>query len=430
MAGEEQIGEILLSIFVLIVVAKVLGLLCEWATRAMRNRIVIPAVIGEIVGGIIIGNTLLMDRLNLNPGSMNGDMFFILSQLGVIFLIFAVGLETPYSELRRVGRTAFLVALLGVILPFLGGYALFLAYNYSNTEAMFVGAAMVATSVGITARVIKDMNLTHTLESKIIIGAAVIDDVMGLIVLSLVVGISSGSGEGLVSVGIVAVEAIVFVLGIMFIGGLISKVRNNNRKMMSEGEICPPITPEGRTLSISALSLAIILCLGISYAAIYIGLAAIVGAFLAGMVFAEFQDKWFCQDKIEAINEFLVPFFFLYVGTKVHLNDFSGILALAIILTIIAIITKFVGCGIGAYKMGGKSAAIVGSGMFPRGEVAMIVAAIGLNQGVVEQSVYAIVVFMAIATTLVAPPLLTYFFQKKYGKTPIVPEMKGQRCQR
>jgi Kef-type K+ transport system membrane component KefB len=327
-------------------------------------------------------------------------------------------LETPYSELRKVGRTAFYVAILGVIIPFFGGLALFMALNYGMNEALFVGAAMVATSVGITARVIKDMNLMSAKESRVIIGAAVIDDVMGLIVLSMVVGVAEGGSGGLIETLIVASEAVLFVLAIIFLGGYISKVREKKKKPAVEmGEVCAPTTAEGRTLSISAMSIALILCLGLSYFAIYFGLAGIVGAFLAGMLFAEFRDKYFCQDKIEAINEFFVPFFFLSVGMEVNLADFGSVLVLAIVLTIVAIATKFVGCGFGAIKMGGKSAKIIGSGMFPRGEVAMIVAWIGLDAGIVEGEVFSMVVFMVIATTLASPPLLSYYFKKKYGNT-------------
>lgn len=409
--SEDQVGTIVLGLLVLIIVAKVAGLLCEWATRASNGKVVIPSVIGEIVAGIFVGNTILKDYLDLTD---NGDFFYVLGQLGVIFLLFSVGLETPYSELRKVGRTAFFVALLGVILPFFAGLALFIGLEYGTNEALFVGAAMVATSVGITARVIKDMDLMNAKESRIIIGAAVIDDVMGLIVLSVVVAISEGSSGSLFETVIVAGEAVLFVLAIIFIGGYISKVREKRRKP-SENVACSPTTAEERTLQISALSIALILCLGLSYFAIYFGLAGIVGAFLAGMLFAEFRDKYFCQDKIEAINEFLVPFFFLSVGMEVDVSSFDSIIIIAVILTLVAVATKFVGCGLGAIRMGGPSAKIVGAGMFPRGEVAMIVAYIGLDAGIVEGDVYSMVVFMAIATTLLSPPLLSYFFNKKYG---------------
>jgi Kef-type K+ transport system membrane component KefB len=407
--ASEQISSILLSIFFLIVMAKIAGLLCEWFTRAMKGKVVIPAVIGEITAGIVIGNTILWDFFRIDE---NFNFIFALAQLGVILLLFAVGLETPYSVLRKVGKTAFFVAMLGVAIPFLAGYALFLALSYNSNEALFVGAALVATSVGITARVIKDMKMMSSIEARIIIGAAVIDDVMGLIVLSIVVGISGGSGSDLAQTAIVAVEAIIFVLAIMFIGRFIGTYREKNRNKNLAKGACEPTSAEGRTMQASALSLA-------SYVSSYLGLAAIVGAFLAGMLFAEFQDRWFCKDKVEAINEFLVPFFFIYVGMNVQLGDFGPVFVVALVVTGVAIATKFVGCGLGAYKMGRRSAAIIGSGMFPRGEVAMIVAAIGLEAGIVDEPVYAIVVFMAIVTTLAAPPLMSYFFKKKYGKMSI-----------
>ncbi|HSV42908.1 MAG TPA: cation:proton antiporter, partial [Methanomassiliicoccales archaeon] len=305
------------------------------------------------------------------------------------------------------------VAALGVIVPFVGGYLFCIFIGFGTIESLFVGAAMVATSVGITARVIKDMGVTQAKESRVIIGAAVIDDVLGMIILGIVVGIAGGSGSNLTNTVIIAIEAILFVIGIMFLGNYLGKYV---AKKNTQTNICVPKNSNNHTLKISALSIALILCFGLSYLASVLQLAAIVGAFLAGMLFAEFRDKYFCHDQMEAINEFLVPFFFIFVGISVDVSEFGSVIWIAIILTIIAIVTKFLGCGFGAIKMGRSSAMIVGSGMFPRGEVALIVAAIGLSYGVVTSSVFNIVVFMAIATTLASPPMLSYFFKKKYGE--------------
>ena len=181
-----SIETVLLQLLVLFLLAKVAGVLCE--------QIKISPVIGEIFAGVLIGNTILYQWLSLD---IDLTLFQVLSELGVIFLLFAVGLETPFSELRKVGRTAIQVAVLGVIVPLITGFALITALGHGQTEALFIAAAMVATSVGITARVIKDMNLTQTIESRMIIGAAVIDDVLGMIVLAIVVGIASGGSTPL-----------------------------------------------------------------------------------------------------------------------------------------------------------------------------------------------------------------------------------------
>jgi len=400
--AEDFIQTVLFQLFMIIVLVEVAKMIC--------NRVKVPTVIGEIMVGIVIANTFLYDFINLGSDT---EVFEVLKELGVIFLLFTVGLETPFSTIRKVGKTAIMVAVFGVILPFIVGYGLMVSLGYGVVEALFVGAAMVATSVGITARVIKDMNLMQAIESRVIIGAAVIDDILGMIVLAVVVGIASGGALDIVQVGVVSFEAVLFVLAVIFIGSLILPKVMKKRNEKKATQVC---TAERRTRGISPLPLALIICFALSSVSSFLGLAAIIGAFLAGMAFAEFKDTWPCEEKIEPITEFLTPFFFVFVGISVSLAAFGDVLILAIIITLLAIVTKFVGCGIGAKKMGGKSAAIVGVGMVPRGEVGLIVASIGLSMSIVELGVYNTIVFMSLATTLVAPPLLTYTFRRKLGK--------------
>jgi Kef-type K+ transport system membrane component KefB len=395
----EFIQTVLFQLFVIILLAEVAKMLC--------SKVKVPTVIGEILVGVIIANTFIYNFINLDSDI---EVFEVLKELGVIFLLFTVGLETPFSAIRKVGKTALVVAVLGVILPFIAGLALILAYNGNEIEGMFVGAAMVATSVGITARVIKDMDLTHTIESRVIIGAAVIDDVLGMIVLAIVIGVSGGDGLDLVNVAVVSTEAVLFVLAVIFIGSMLLPKVVKKQEERRAAKTCPPTR---KSKGISPLPLALIICFALSSISSFVGLAAIIGAFLAGMAFAEFKDKWPCESKIEPITEFLSPFFFIFVGMGVVLSQFSDVLLLAVIITILAIITKFIGCGIGALKLGRKSAAIIGVGMIPRGEVGLIVALYGLNAGVVEQDLYTAIVFMSLATTLMAPPLLTYTFNRK-----------------
>jgi Kef-type K+ transport system membrane component KefB len=398
--AEEFMQIVLFQLFALIVFAEVAKLLC--------NKIRVPAVIGEILVGVVIFNTFLYDYLNLET---DREVFEVLKELGVIFLLFSVGLETPFSSIRKVGSTAVAVAVLGVILPFIAGYGLMVGLGYGQLEALFVGAAMVATSVGITARVIKDMNLMHTIESRVIIGAAVIDDILGMIVLAIVVGISAGGSLDIIQVAVVSVEAVLFVLAVIFIGSLVMPKMVKKGKERKASKVC---TADRRPRIFSPLPFVLIVCFALSFLSSTLGLAAIIGAFLAGMAFAEFKDSWPCEHKIEPITEFLTPFFFIFVGVGVDLGEFSDVLMLAVIITILAIITKFVGCGLGARKLGGKSAAIIGVGMSPRGEVGLIVASIGF--AIIGTGLYNSIVFMSLVTTLVAPPLLTYTFRRKLGK--------------
>lgn len=392
---------VLLQLFAIVVIAKVSGYL------ARKGRM--PSVIGEILAGIIIGNTVLFDLLQLDT---NAEVFEVFKELGVIFLLFAVGLETPFSELRKIGRTAMGVAVLGVIVPFFAGFAFMLCLGSSQVESMFVGAAMVATSIGITARIISDLRLTEAVESRIIIGAAVIDDILGMIILAVVVGISMGGSTGIAGALIVSLEGVFFVLLVIIVGGmLIPKARRMKESVPSSRP------PNSKAKGIGALTMALVVCFGLSFVASYLGLAAIIGAFLAGMIFSEFKDLWPCEEKFEPLNEFLVPFFFIFVGVSVNLSSFGSVIWIALAITVLAIITKFIGCGAGAWKMGKQSASIIGLGMIPRGEVGIIIASIGLGMAVVSEGIFAGVIFMSMATTIVAPPLVARAFKRKHSRS-------------
>jgi Kef-type K+ transport system membrane component KefB len=398
----ELIKQVLLQLFVIIAFAMAAAVICK--------LIKIPVVIGEILVGIIIGNSGMVTALQLGTDHQVFDVF---SQLGVIFLLFAVGLVTPYSELRKVGKTAFMVASLGVVFPFIGGYLFMTVLGYALIPSLFVAAAMVATSVGITAQVIGDMGMGDAIESRIIIGAAVIDDVLGMLVLAVVVSVAGGSGHDIAQTAIVAVEGVVFVLAIIIIGGMvIPKVRKTRQRNV---DIDRPVRLPSSPI-LSPLPVALIVCFGLSFIAASFGLAAIIGAFLAGMAFAEFQDRWPCREKFEPINEFLVPFFFIFVGIQVVLSSFNDIVLIGLGLSAIAILTKIVGGGLGARSLGSRSALIVGAGMTPRGEIGLIVAAIGLGLGQVTNAIYSVVVFMSLATTLAAPAMLSYAFKARFKK--------------
>lgn len=392
---------VLLQLFAIVVIAKLSGFLSRKARM--------PSVVGEILAGVIIGNTIIFEVLQLDT---NAEVLEVFKELGVIFLLFTVGLETPFSELRKIGKTAMGVAVLGVLVPFFAGLSFMLLLGSSQIESMFVGAALVATSIGITARVINDLRLSDAVESKVIIGAAVIDDILGMIVLAVVVGMSMGGSAGIANALIVSLEGVFFVLLVIVVGGmLIPKAR---RMRESASSTCPP---ESRSRGIGAIGMALMVCFGLSFVASYLGLAAIIGAFLAGMIFSEFKDLWPCKDKFEPLNEFLVPFFFIFVGVSVDISSFGAVIWIAVAMTAIAMATKFVGCGAGAWRMGKRSASIVGLGMIPRGEVGIIIATIGLGMGVVSEGIFAGVIFMSLATTIAAPPILSWAFKRKQGGT-------------
>ena len=374
---------VLLTLFIMIVAAKVMAEVFE--------RLRQPAVAGEILAGVIIGPSVL-------ALAAPTEITSILAEIGVIFLLFTVGLETKPSSIFRVGKHAAIVAVLGVIAPLVGGWLLMRAWGSSSIEALFVGTAMVATSVGITARVLSAMGLLDAPTARIILGAAVIDDILGLLVLAIVASMAAGTVnylEILTTAGL----AIAFTAFVALVGApVVTRVAPSVDKMRS-----------GHGIFI----LGLVLCLGLSVAASFIGVAAIIGAFLAGMALAEAaEDHPRMHRQMSGVTEFLVPFFLVNIGMQLSLSVFrsSSVILLCVIVTLVAIVTKLLGCGLGAYNLGLRRAAQVGMGMVPRGEVGIIVAQIGLTLGVIGGELYGVVLFMAVATTLVAPPFLKMLY--------------------
>jgi Kef-type K+ transport system membrane component KefB len=350
-----------------------------------------PGIVGEIIAGAVIGPSVL----NLvHPN----EVLSTLAELGVMFLLFRVGLEVKASDLMRVGGVAALVAALGIIAPFLCGWGIMLAFGTPNTEAIFVGAAMVATSVGITAQVLEAKGLLQVKASRVILAAAVIDDVLGLIVLALVSSLARGEVNvpGLIGTAVAAIgfTVIIAVFGRHTIGRVVPKIEER----LSAAE--------------AQFTLALVLMFGLSLAAVYAGVAAIIGAFLAGMALSETVGER-VHELTTGVSELLVPFFLAGIGLNLDIGVFENrtTLLLSGVIVIAAVASKLVGCGLGAISLGWADMLRVGSGMVPRGEVGMVVAQLGLSLGVVAEPVYAVVVVMAVATTLVAPPMLKATFK-------------------
>ncbi len=399
-----------------------------FALARIGNRLVesvgFPGLIGEIIVGILIANIVingesLLTLLNINieSGSENYHILETFAELGVIFLLFAVGLETKVSTLLSVGKTAMLVAGLGVLVPFVLGYAYITAVDGDFHHAMFMGAAMVATSVGITARVIKDMHLIEKRESRIIIGAAVIDDVLGMIVLAVVKGIAENE-DGLAIFDLIQIVLVAcfFVLAVI----AVAKWGVPRYHQWNEKRIASYIEKHGKSpKGFNDFVVGIIVCLALAALAEYIGLAAIIGAFLAGMLFADKAWESGMEKKVDTLTTFLISYFFLNVGMQVDVSGLTNttVLVSVVVVIILAVISKYIGCSLGAKigeHMDAKSCNIIGFGMVPRGEVGIIVASIGLRLEVLSAELYSIIVIMAVATTIIAPPILSKFFRSKY----------------
>lgn len=382
-AGEAHGTQLLVELFVMLGGAKLLAEIFAWLRQ--------PTVVGEILAGVLIGPQVL--KL-VAPSETS----HVLAELGVIFLLFNVGLETKPSSIFKVGRTALLVAVLGVVVPMLCGYLMMMAWDDNKIEALFIGTAMVATSVGITARVLADLGLLDSTAARIILGAAVIDDVLGLLVLAAVASAAKGS-VNVAEIASTALLAIGFVAAIALLGApAMTRAAPHFRRLRAGNEF---------------FVIAIVLCFGLALAATYIGVAAIIGAFLAGMALAEaVEGEHDTHQQVRGATEFLVPFFLVNIGMQLDLGVFtdSKTLLLAVVMTVVAVLTKLVGCGLGAWGLGMRGAMQVGVGMVPRGEVGIVVAQIGLGVGVITESLFGAVLFMACATTLIAPPLIRPLF--------------------
>jgi Kef-type K+ transport system membrane component KefB len=382
--GSSGPAKIPLSMLVVFVAAK---LMAEVAERLGQ-----PGIIGEILAGVLIGPSVF--------GWLAPNEFLsALSDLGAMFLLFRVGLEVKSSELMKVGGTAMLVACSGVVVPFLLGTAILLAWGAHANEAIFVGASMVATSVGITAQVLSGKGLLHAVSSKIILAAAVIDDVLGLLVLAVVSSLTHGKFDVL-QLALTALAASGFTVivarwGTHTIGRMVPHVDRNLK------------------VAESRFVMAMSLLFALALMAVYTGVAAIVGAFLAGLALGESSgDRE--RDLAQGVSELLVPFFLAGIGLHVDLTAFghAGTALLAMVILAAAMVSKLIGCGLGALGMGRADALRVGVGMIPRGEVGMVVAQIGLGFGILSQSSYGVVVFMSVATTIAAPPLIKIAYKE------------------
>jgi Kef-type K+ transport system membrane component KefB len=375
----------------------------------MLERIGQPAVLGELLIGVFLGNLALLGFPGVEFVEHNIGVE-VLAELGVILLLFEVGLESNVREMMSVGPSSLAVALLGVVAPFFLGWGISAAMlpQYDTLVHVFVGATLCATSVGITARVLTDLGKISARESKVILGAAVIDDVLGLVILAVVSGIINATNTGseleLMQVGLIIFKAIAFLGGALVIGGWLSpKLFKLAFRMRIQGTL---------------LSLALAFCFTLAYLAKVLDLEPIVGAFAAGLILEKVHYKDFVErgdheleELLHPITIFLVPVFFVLTGMKVDLSSFGQIevLAFAGTLSLVAIIGKML-CALGVLEKGLDRISIA-VGMVPRGEVGLIFAGIGASlilrgEPVIDIAVFSAVVIMVMVTTLITPPAL------------------------
>ena len=406
----DALAALILSLALILATAKMGGHLAA--------RLGQPPVLGELGAGVVLGNLTLAGFSGFESLKSNSALD-TLSQLGAILLLFQVGLESTVAQMLEVGRSSFLVATLGVIGPFLLGWGVgaWLLPDASVYVHIFLGATLTATSVGITARVLKDLGRSQSDEARIILGAADIDDVQGLLILAVVTGVMTAANQGGVpsygAIGLVLFEATVFLIGALALAVYVSpRLFSLASKLEASGVL---------------LAFGLAFCFALAGLASLIGLAPIVGAFAAGLVLEDLHARNFVErgersleNLVEPIASFMAPIFFVMMGVRTDLHAFAepGVLGLAVVLTLAAVAGKQL-CALGVVGKGYDRLS-VGIGMTPRGEVGLIFANIGLTltvagERILNPSIFSAVVIMVITTTFITPPALKWSFGRRAG---------------
>lgn len=383
----------LFSLAVILLSTKFLGLI--------SRRVQLPAVVGALISGIILGPSFL-DFIEYT------DFIQKASEIGVILLMFMAGLDTDLDELKKSGLASFLVAVLGVVLPLLGGFLCFkymFPEEYANNslgflKAVFVGITLTATSVSITVETLREMGKLKGKMGTTIMGAAIIDDIVGIIVLTTITSMQDTS----VNPTIVLVKIVMFFIFVVLTGGVVFFLKN---KFIGS-------VKRRRRISIYALAF----CLFMSFIAEEgFGVADITGAYFAGLMFCAFSVREYIGKKFNVLNYlFFAPVFFASIGMQTNMKSLTGdIIWFTVVLTIVAILTKVIGCGLGAKicKFNNKEAFGIGIGMISRGEVALIVAQKGADCGLLSETLFPAIVVVVIITTLITPILLKILLTEK-----------------
>lgn len=375
--GGHGIESVLVGLFVLFVAAK--------AGEEVTRRLGQPGVIGELAGGFLVGPFAL--------GLVQPDQTAtVMAELGVVILLFAVGLEVRIDELFAVGRMAIAVGVLGFVLPIVAGAAIGLGMGADVLPALLIGLALAATSIGITSRVLAEMGVLDRAFARVILGAAIVDDILALLAIGLLSGMASGD--------ISASTLLVVVAGLGFVGLGLAVARR--ARYLPRRAFTWPLFAD------TPLVPVFILMFGGALLAQFVGLAVIIGAFVAGLVIAETPVREEVEHEMKTLVAIFAPFFFAVTGAAIDLSALlePRLLVLASVLAAMGVLTKFLGGYLGARRLGRWNAMSVGIGMAPRGEVGIVVAALGLSLGLIEGDLYAVLLAAVVATTLVAPLML------------------------
>jgi Kef-type K+ transport system membrane component KefB len=418
------VAELILLLSIILITAKIGG---EISERYLK----IPPVLGELGAGILIspfllggihwfgGGAIFELPLGESDGLPVEPQLFFIAQLAAVILLFEAGLETNRKQFIKYVRPATAVAAGGVILPFGMGFGATIMLGFASLDsvqamlpALFVGAIMTATSVGITARVLADIRRLDSPEGVTVLAGAVVDDVLGIIILAVIVGIAEGGEITAGSIGLVFLKAVGFWLGLMILGSLVSNYISKALLWFK--------SPGGAL--VLALALAFVAA---GVAEIYFGLAMIIGAYTMGLALSGTELKHQIEDSMRSVNNFMVPIFFVVIGMQVDVTAFgasedttlAASIIFAVVLSVFAVISKVVGAGVPALFVGfnRRGATRIALGMLPRGEVALIIAGIGLASGVIGKDIFGVAIVMTIFTTVLAPIFLVPAFRGGSG---------------
>jgi Kef-type K+ transport system membrane component KefB len=433
-SGSLILAGVLLSLVVIYFASKLGGEICA--------RIDLPPVLGELIGGVLVGvsafhllvfpeggstasDSLIISFLQQTAGltpeatshvfTSSSEVISVLSELGVIILLFEIGLESDLKELIRVGPQAAIVAVVGVVVPFAAGTAgLVYLFGIPVIPAVFAGAALTATSIGITAKVLAEIGQLTSQEGQIIIGAAVLDDILGIVVLAVVASLVKTGEIQITNVLVLIVSAGAFLIGSIVLGRVISPyLVGLMNEMKTRGQV---------------LITSIIFALILSYIGAVIHLEAILGAFAAGLILAETEKRKELEEQVVPIADVLVPLFFVCVGAKTDVSVLNPTvpsnregLAIASFLIVVAIIGKVI-TGVTLIRNKELNKLAIGVGMIPRGEVGLVFAGVGSASGALSQATEAAIIMMVIVTTFLAPPLLRLVFKESEKESEPVTE--------
>jgi Kef-type K+ transport system membrane component KefB len=396
--------DVILQVFVIFAAAKAAG--------EVFVRLRLPAIVGELLVGILLGPHVL--------GWIHVDRATdVLAQLGIVVLLFTAGLETRVGDLVRVGAAAGTASVAGIVVTAGSAYAVLVGFGQSSRVAAIAATALAASSVGIAARAFADLGVLSARPARVVLGAAVVDDVLTLALLPLVQGVGGGASAGNVTLGIVG--AVAFVAVVAVLGPRVA--RRHGDALLEKPRIRR-----------SPFVLALVVCLGLAVLAERVGLAALVGAFLAGMVLAETRDEHDLERRMEPLFDFLVPFFFVVTAARMDPSALASAGVWFVVAVVgVALVGKFAGAAAGAVSLSRRDRMIVGSGMLPRAEVTLAIATAGLTRGPLPAQVFSALVAAVIVSTVLAPLLIKAAvpdaLQRERPLPHIPPEASGMQGQ-